>query len=150
LRVGQEVWLYYGGANYTHGTPCIYRAEGTGRKIKYTGSIGLAIWDVDRFVSVNAPPEGGTLTTIPITFSGSRLEINAKTDPGGSIVVHLLDAAGNAIDGYGKSDTIEGDSPGHVATWGGNQDVEAIGERPIVLRFEMKKAKLFAFAFRRN
>ncbi|MCA9450351.1 MAG: hypothetical protein KC931_24725, partial [Candidatus Omnitrophica bacterium] len=48
LRVGDEVWLYYTGSNYTHGTPCLYRAEGTGRHTKYTGAIGLAIWDLDR------------------------------------------------------------------------------------------------------
>lgn len=150
LRVGDEVWLYYAGANYTHGTPCLYRAEGTGRGTKYTGAIGLAIWDLDRFVSVNAPEEGGTLTTIPVTFSGDRLEVNAKTDNGGWIAVHLLDAAGKPVDGYGKSDPVKGDSLRHVVTWDGNQGVGALGNRPVVLRFEMKDAKLFAFAFRKS
>ncbi|MBN2308599.1 MAG: hypothetical protein JXR94_06480, partial [Candidatus Hydrogenedentes bacterium] len=38
LRVGDEVWLYYSGSNYTHGTPCLYRADGTGRKTEFTSS----------------------------------------------------------------------------------------------------------------
>ena len=28
VRVGDEIRLYYGGSNYTHGTPCLYRAKG--------------------------------------------------------------------------------------------------------------------------
>jgi hypothetical protein len=87
LRVGDEVWPYYGGSNYLHGTPCLYRAEGTGRGTKYTGSIGLAKWNLDRFVSVDGPSEGGTLTTIPIVFLGKRFDINAKVRAGGTLTV---------------------------------------------------------------
>jgi hypothetical protein len=94
LRVGDEVWLYYVGSNYTHGTPCLYREANTGRGTKYTGSIGLAIWQLDRFVSVDAPAEGGSLVTVPIVFAGNRLEINARTTPKGTITVALCDAAG--------------------------------------------------------
>ncbi|MBC7289160.1 MAG: hypothetical protein H5T86_14210, partial [Armatimonadetes bacterium] len=49
LRVGDEIWLYYQGSNYTHGTPCLYEAQDTGRLTKYTSSIGLAVWKLDRF-----------------------------------------------------------------------------------------------------
>ena len=105
IRVGDEIWLYYGGANYTHGNPCLYRAEGTGRGSKYTASIGLATWKLDRFVSADGPAEGGTLTTVPILFSGNRLELNAATRSGGNITtglggnitVELLDLAGQVL-----------------------------------------------------
>ena len=33
LRVGDEIWLYYCGANYTHGTPVLYRKDSPDRKI---------------------------------------------------------------------------------------------------------------------
>ena len=95
LRVGDEVWLYYGGSNYTHGTPCLYRAEGTGRGTQYTGSLGLAIWDLDRFVSVDAPAEGGSLTTVPLAFADGRMEVNARVT--GALTVTLCDAAGRPI-----------------------------------------------------
>jgi len=96
IRVGDEIRLYYGGANYTHGTPVLYRptfedGKSTGRKDHFTGSIGLVTWKLDRFVSVDGPAEGGTLTTVPITFAGNRLKINASTEPGGSVVVELLE-----------------------------------------------------------
>ena len=48
LRVGDEIRVYYDGANYTHGTPALYRAafedgRPTGRG-RITASIGLATW----------------------------------------------------------------------------------------------------------
>lgn len=70
ISVGDEVWLYYGGSNYIHGTPCIYRSQGTGRGTKYTGSIGLAKWKLNRFVSVDGGVERGTLTIIPRRLLG--------------------------------------------------------------------------------
>jgi len=148
LNVGDEVWLYYTGSNYTHGTPCLYRSEGTGRLTEYTGAIGLAMWQRDRFVSVDAPTEGGSLTTVPMVFTGNRLEVNARTGEGGSIVVAICDAAGTPIPSFEASDPIQGDSLRHVVTWSGNPDVAGLAGRPIVLRFEMKDAGLFAFAFR--
>jgi hypothetical protein len=149
LRVGDEVWLYYTGSTYTHGTPCLYRAEGTGRMTKHTGAIGLATWQYDRFVAAHTPAEGGSLTTIPIVFSGNRLEINARTNGDGAVRVHVLDAAGNPVQGFETSDPVTGDSLRHVVTWQANNDVSALAGKPVVLTFEMKNADLFAFAFRK-
>ncbi|MCA9415098.1 MAG: hypothetical protein KC917_02465, partial [Candidatus Omnitrophica bacterium] len=146
LRVGDEVWLYYTGSNYTHGTPCLYRAEGTGRHSKYTGAIGLAIWDLDRFGSLDAPPEGGVVTTIPMTFEGDRLEMNARTGEQGSIVVEVLDPAGRPLDKPLKSKPIQGDNLRHLVEFEG--DLSALEGQPVTLRFHMKDAELFAFAFR--
>lgn len=148
IRVGDEIRLYYGGANYTHGTPCLYRAEGTGRRTRYTGSIGLVRWKLDRFVSVDGPAGGGTLTTVPVVFDGSKLEINAATRSGGSLVVELLDAAGRAIERVGPSDPVQGDSLRHVVSFDGRQDVSALAGQPVSLRFQIKDAELFSFAFR--
>lgn len=147
-RVGDEIWLYYGSANYTHGTPVLYRSEGTGRLTRYTGSIGLVTWKLDRFVSVDGPAEGGTLTTVPIRFSGRRLEINAATRPAGSITVQLRDAAGRPIAGRERSDALTGDRVQHTVTFGGNADVSVLAGKPVVLHFWVKDASLFSFAFR--
>jgi len=148
LRVGDEVWLYYVGANYTHGTPCLYKAEGTGRGDKFTGSIGLAIWKLDRFVSADGPSEGGTLTTVPIVFTGSRLEINASTKKGGSVVVEVLDAAGQPLAGFGPSDPFAGDDLRHTVTWKGDKSVAGLAGKPVCLRFRLANAELYSFAFR--
>ncbi len=146
LRVGDEVWLYYGGSNYTHGTPCLYRAEGTGRKTQYTGSLGLAIWQLDRFVSVDAPAEGGSLTTVPVVFAGGRMEVNARVS--GSLKVALCDASGKPYPGFEASDEVQGDNLRHAVVWGGSGDVSSLQGKPVVVRFTMRDAELFAFAFR--
>lgn len=150
IEVGDEVWLYYGGSNYTHGTPCVYRSENTGRKTQYTGGIGLAIWQRDRFVSADAPAEGGTLTTVPVVFQGGHLEVNARTSAEGNVRVSLCDAAGVPLPGFEDSDPMQGDNLRHVAAWKGNQDVSALVGKAVVLRFELRNAELFAFAFRPN
>ncbi len=149
LRVGDEIWLYYGASTYTHGTPCLYRSENTGRLTQHTGSIGLAIWQLDRFVSADASTDGGVLKTVPVVFAGSRLELNARTKPGGSIVVSMLDAAGSSIPGFEKSDAFSGDDLRHVVQWNGSNDVSALAGKPFSLQFAMQGAELFAFAFRK-
>ncbi|MDR3674547.1 MAG: hypothetical protein P4N24_03590 [Acidobacteriota bacterium] len=148
LRVGDEIWLYYTGSNYTHGTPCLYRADGTGRGTKYTASIGLAKWKLDRFVSVDGPAEGGSLTTVPIIFSGERLEINASVRPGGSVKVEVQDAAGRAIEGFGPSDVFAGDDIRHTVTWHEDPAVSKVAGKPIRLKFHLKNGELYSYAFR--
>jgi len=145
LRVGDEVWLYYGGSNYTHGTPCLYRAEGTGRLTEFTGSIGLAVWKADRFVSADGPGEGGTLTTVPIVYLGEHLELNAATGEGGSIRVELLDLSGKVL---ACSKPVSGDSLRHQVVWSGGADLRKMSGTPLSIRFHLRSAELYAFAFR--
>src|SRR5262249_3163730 len=147
---GDEVRLYYQAGNYTHGTPCLYaekdaRGKETGRKTKFTGSIGLATWKLDRFVSVDGPAEGGTLTTVPVKFLGKRLEINAATQPGGTVVVEVLDAAGRPLAGWEPSEAFRGDELRHVVRFAGSPGVSSLSGTPVTLRFRLKSARLFSF-----
>jgi len=149
LQVKDEVWLYYTASTYTHGTPCLYRAENTGRHTTHTGSIGLAIWDRDRFVSADASSDGGILTTVPVVFTGNRLEINARTGTAGNIMVSLLDAAGNPLPGFETSEPLSGDNLRHEVRWNGSTDLAGLIGKPVMIRFTMRKAELFSFAFRK-
>jgi hypothetical protein len=141
LRVGDEIWLYYCGSNHTHGTPVLYRPDDPDRKAKFTSSIGLAKWKLDRFVSADA--SDGTLTTVPITYSGNRLELNAR----GRVRVELLDAAGTSL---ALSQPLAGDSLRHTVRWPDADIVAARRGRPVVLRFHLRGAELYSFAFRQN
>ena len=149
LQVEDEVWLYYSASTYTHGTPCLYRAENTGRHTTHNSSIGLAIWDRDRFVSADASSDGGTLTTVPVMFTGNRLELNARTTPEGLITVSLLDAAENPLPGFETSEPITGDNLRHTVPWNGSTDLSELTGKPVMIRFSMRSAELFAFAFRK-
>ena len=145
IRVGDEIRLYYGGTNLTHGGPALYREEGTGRLTRYTDSIGLATWKLDRFASVDASSDGGTLETVPISHAGSYLELNASTHAGGEIRVELQDVASKVL---GASHPFQGDELRHRVAW---VDDPAVGEtrgKPVKLVFHMKSASLFSFAFR--
>jgi hypothetical protein len=149
LRVGDEIRLYYAGANYTHGTPCLYREEGTGRGTRFTDSIGLATWKLDRFVSADGPAEGGTIVTVPLIFTGQRLELNAvATHSGAQIVVEFIDASGVTKKAWGLSDPWIGDSLRQSVTWKGQANITALAGKPVVIRFTLRNAELFSFAFR--
>jgi lysophospholipase L1-like esterase len=74
--------------------------------------------------------------------------MNAVTKPGGQIVVELLDAAGRPMDGFPPSEPFAGDELRHQVRFKGNGDVSALAGKPVVLRFRMKSASLFSFAFR--
>lgn len=150
LRVADEVWLYYGGTNATHACTCFYEAEGKDLGTKYKGSIGLAKWKLDRFVSVDGPAEGGTLTTIPLVFSGERLEVNARVKAGGTLSVEILDAAVRPIEGYGRSEPISGDHLRCHITWRGDKNVPNLRGKPVSLKFHLRRAELYSFAFRQQ
>ncbi|QDT00394.1 hypothetical protein [Adhaeretor mobilis] len=152
LRVNDEIWVYYGGGNQTHGVgeakkKGYLNIPGVGRQ-PLRGSIGLATWRLDGFMSVNGPKEGGTLTTVPITFEGERLEINALTKAGGLITVEILDAAGQTLKGWEESDPFSGDEIRHVVTFNNKKDVSELRGRPIILRLNIHDAELYSFAFR--
>lgn len=153
IRVNDEVWLYYGGANYTHGTPCLYRAEDTGRGTKYTCGMGLVRWKLDRFVSADAD-QGGVLKTMPLVFAAGRkaettgqpevrLEVNAEIKE--SIQVVLLDLKGGVL---ATSKPVSGDSLRHVVEWKEPLDLGSLAGKALIVRFEMNSAGLYGFAFR--
>jgi hypothetical protein len=148
IDVGDEVWLYYGGANYTHGAPILYGGALDERGKKYRTAIGLATWPHDRFVSADAGAQGGTLTTVPLRFTGERLEINARTREGGEIRVELLDPAGRPLEGIAPSAAFTGDQLRHTVVFPGTANLSAFAGRPVCLRFKLRNAELYAFAFR--
>jgi hypothetical protein len=150
LRVGDEVWLYYSGSNYSHGCPCFYENADSGQGTKFTASIGLAKWKVDRFVSADGPVEGGILDTIPLDFSGRRLEVNAAVKSGGSLTVQVLDPGGRPLPAFGISEPFRGDELRHTVRWQGKENLASLVGKPVSLRFTISRAELFAFAFRDN
>jgi hypothetical protein len=154
LQVGDEIWMYYTGGNNTHG---VGEAKKKGF-VKIPGhppaplrcSIGLAMWKLDRFVSADGPKEGGSLSTVPVTFVGERLEINARTNPGGRITVEILDGGGRPLKRWARSDPFSGDAIRHTVRFSGISDIAELEGKPVRLRFNLYDAQLFSFAFRPN
>jgi len=132
ILVGDELRFYYGGRTYRHGP---YKGKDTGPN---SGGIGFATIKRDRFVSLQASFDEGEILTKPLKLPGSNLHLNAKSDFG-EIQVEVLDLAGNSI---ARSSTIRDDGLDIVVDWkrGGLEDMK----NPVVLRFTLKNACLFA------
>ena len=142
LVVGDEIWIYYTGvgADHNHALP-----PGV---TDFANGIGLAKLRLDGFMSVDAGPCDGTLTTKPLSFKGGRLVINANAESG-RIAVEILDAGGKPIAGLGAADgdALTADALRHTVTWQGDADVKRLEGRPVRLRFHLNQAKLFSFGF---
>ena len=121
-----------------------------GRDIPTTSGIGVATLRLDGFVSLDAGerPAGGVITTVPIQFRGSRLELNADST-WGEIRVEVLDEAGEVVEGFGRMDCapVSGDSVRHGVVWE-RGDLRALAGTTVKLRFYMSCARLYAFQFR--
>lgn len=146
LRVGDEVWLYYAGSNHTHGNPCLYAPNGPEPGSGHSKGIGLAKWKVDRFVSADGPAEGGTLTTVPVVFSGNKLVLNATTKLDGNITVEILDPSGTRQ--LARSQPCSGDNLRRQILWSPNFDLQSLARQPVTVRFHIQNASLYSFAFR--
>ena len=103
----------------------------------------------DGFVSVNAGYGGGEVTTRPLVFDGSELELNYSTAGAGEIRVEIQDTKGHPIAGYTLEDcdTIKGDAiAGHVK-WKDSANVGKLAGQSIHLRFVMNEADLYSLQF---
>ena len=121
------------------------RRDGPGRLRRHTLRL-------DGFASVYAPLTGGSLTTNPFQFAGSRLELNFSTSAGGRLRVEIQDEHGQPIPGFALGDChlLYGDQLDRGVSWQGGADVGALAARPVRLRFELKDADLFALQFRKQ
>ena len=167
IPVGDELYLYYLGANFPHTPP----GEGgkKGSQKAWIGSVvdgelrafapGLAKLPRGRIVSMEPTAKDGMLTTEPLHFTGSNLTLNADAGQG-SIAVEVLDAAGESVDGCSRSEAIPVTENGFrcEVRWKGGRtlvkgcsdgdslaDYEPALRRPRRLRFHLENARLFSF-----
>ena len=133
IEVGDELRFYYGGRTYRHGP---YNGPDEGVR---GGAVGFASIQRDRFVSLGASFDGGTILTKPMTLAGTALHLNADADFG-TITMEILNNDGEAI---AKSAPISQDSLDITVTW---EDGGLSGtENPVALRFHLQNARLYAF-----
>ena len=153
-----ESSLIVGGRSYTHNQINYAAGErepgaaSAGRPIPWPESIYLATWRQDGFTSLEAESEGG-FTTVPLTFAGSRLEVNAWARFGGEIRVEVAEQSGETYQRssetvagrtFEECDPISGDLLKHSVTWRGESDLSAWAGKPVRLRFRMRRARLHA------
>jgi len=133
IEIGDELRFYYGGRTYRHSP---YEGDDKGDS---GGYIGFASIQRDRFVSLEASFDGGTVTTPPVMLPSAAVHVNAKADFG-EIRVTLLDKEGAVV---AESEPIRQDGLDIPVAWTG--DAPARLDEPVALRFALRNAKLFAF-----
>jgi len=142
IRKGAELWMYYNGADFTHGA---YDMAAD----RYKGTISRVVLRLDGFVSVDAAYSGGELVTVPLVFTGKRLVLNVETSVAGSVAIELLGRDGKPVEGHAiaDADVVKGNFIEKTVTWKGNDDLGRLAGKPVQLRFVMRDAKLYAFQF---
>lgn len=121
LVMGDELWFYVSARS---GQPKGSAKQGT-------CVTGLATLRRDGFASMDAPDEGGVLTTRPVTFQGKHLFVNVD----GELTVEV----------HGKSDKVSFPVVKGNSTRLAVGDVSAFAGKPAQLRFDLKKGRLYSF-----
>ena len=130
--------LPYNGYRYPHKYP-----RGDSRYY-----IGYAVWPKGRIVALEA--EGlGEFSMVGIVPPGNRLRINAVTKRTSSILVAACGMKGEPLPGRSFEDCtpIIGDQYQTLVTWGEHEDMGIEPGQPVVLKFKLNQAKIFALDF---
>ena len=135
LVVGDRLYFYVSG-----------RAGVDGSNKSGVSSTGLATLRRDGFASMDAGNEEGTLTTRPVTFTGRYFFLNADA-AGGEIRVAVLAATGQPIAGLSEARCVPvtTDRTRQAVRWEGTADLSAVAGQAVRFRFQMRKARLYAF-----
>lgn len=136
IAVGDELRFYYGGRLYRHSPYKGKDTAGTG------GGIGFASIKRGRFVSLEASFDGGTVTTMPMVFSGSQLFVNANCRFG-SVEISLADENGREIPGW--TSTLEGKDNIAIPVTFNPGDFRSFSGQKISFIFKISNAQLYGF-----
>jgi hypothetical protein len=104
---------------------------------------------LDGLASINAPYSGGEMVTVPLIFSGDRLELNYATSAAGQVQVEVQDSQGKSFPGFTLEDSkiLIGDRIAGEARWKSGADVGALQGKTVRLRFVMRDADLYSLRF---
>ncbi len=118
-----------------------------GNRGVYNGaSIGIATLRRDGFVSLDAGPQTGTLTTRPLRFSGKHLFVNADA-PRGRLRVEIRDLQGKPVAPFTLANCVpfQGDSTIESVRWKNGDDLSSLAGQPMRLHFELTGGSLYSF-----
>jgi hypothetical protein len=148
-------WLFYHGGTSAHhdwwmdGTLAgVAESDDPNTHAKF--GLGLARLRKEGVASLWANAErGGYLLTRPLKSAGTRLMINARCHPGGSIKAAVLDQDNQPVAACTAeaSDAFTGDSTAHIMSWNGNAELPATKSGWRKIHFLLRNAEIFSFRF---
>ena len=89
------------------------------------------------------------MVTLPLIFSGDRLELNYATSAAGQLQIEIQDSKGKPFPGFALEDSgiLIGDRIAGEACWKSGPEVGVLAGKPVRLRFAMRDADLYSFRF---
>lgn len=111
------------------------------------GVDGLAVWPKGRLVALQCDEEG-EFATVAVMPPGHRIRLNAIISPTGyiKVAVRLLGKGDVPGRSFEDADRLLGDNLAMPVTWKGEADLKHSGAA-VVLRFQLKQARLFGIEF---
>lgn len=140
---GDRLWFYYIGFQ---GDPTRTNRPAPDHGMYHRGSTGVAFLRRDGFVSLDAGPRGGTLTTRLVRFSGAHLFVNVACARG-ALKAEVLDEDGRVIEPFTleRCLPVATDSTRVRVSWQDAASLATLKDRPVRFRFHLKDGSLFAF-----
>jgi hypothetical protein len=111
------------------------------------GGLGWAKWADGRLAGIVAGAPG-EFTTTSAMFRGTEIQMNARTQKAGRILVELREG-GKPVPGYTFADCVpfHGDEIWTPCRWREKEDVRALSGKAIEIAFRLSNAKIFACRF---
>lgn len=156
VPVGDSIRIYYGGGNTPQG---YYGANGEKDIPRFRGT-GYAVIGKDRFIGLQAGPEGGYLLTRQFVLEGKSIEINFLSQ-----IENYTPGLGNLIKaeilkppsehhpaqpypGFSMKDcdpVTENDELHQTISWNGVSDLSELRGKPVYIRFYIRNVSLYTF-----
>ena len=136
---GRRLWFYFGAWSGLSRRP---EAEW----VMAGGSVGMAKLRRDGFASLDAGEKSGTLTTVPLCFTGRFPFVNVAAAQG-ALRTEILDADGKTIAPFSLENSVPvtADSTRKRLAWIGADDLAALSSQPVLFRFHLTHGSLYAF-----
>jgi hypothetical protein len=131
----EEILIYYGGMEKPH------------RGFR-KGGLCLARLRLDRWAGYEPRDDSfpAMITTRPIEWTGKRLQVSADCGEGGFLKTSVLGREGRTLR---KCKPVNGKVTRQPMEWDDNRNFSHLELEPVRLRFELSRAKLYAFGFGR-
>jgi hypothetical protein len=144
-----RIMVFYCAWNVPYGVDDMKRVEAgwVENGMRKQHAIGLSTLRLDGFVSLEAGPRPGSVTTKTVELAGGTLEVNA--DVRGDLRVELLDEAERPLEGYSAADCepVRSDSLKHTIRWKEKSSLEPLRGRSVRVRFILRDGAIYAFQF---
>lgn len=135
VRVGDELWFYYGGCDGFHDEP------------RVNAAIGLATLRLDGFCSMRAGANEGWLISRREPAREPVVTINARTGRDGYVTAELLDRKNRVLPGFSRNECtpFSGDSVKHELRWKTVRFPSGNPPADYKIRFWLRNADLFSY-----